>query len=150
MFGDAVGEGVGLGDGEEWGAGADGFEDGRVDVAELRDGGGFAGLGAAYSGCAAGSGGGLGFEAGGVAGVLSCGGVGSEAGGDDDVVFFSGGEVFDFEAEAWAEVGELFVECGCDAGDGDAECAGAFVGGWLGDPDFFCLCGGRVRRRVRI
>ncbi len=61
LFGDSVGEGVGLRDGEERGAGADGFEDGGVDVAELRGG-----LNAAYVAC------GLGFEAGGVSGVLRC------------------------------------------------------------------------------
>jgi len=43
------------------GAGADGFEDRGVDVAQLRRG-----LNAAYVAC------GLGFEAGGVAGALSC------------------------------------------------------------------------------
>ena len=89
------------------------------------------------------AGGGLGFEAGGVAGVLCCGGLRGEAGGDDDVVFFAGGEVFDFESEAWSEIGELFVQCGCDSGDCDAECACAFVGRWFGDPDFFCLGGER-------
>ena len=36
LLGDAFGEGVGLRDGEERRAGADGFEDGGVDVAELR------------------------------------------------------------------------------------------------------------------
>ncbi len=56
MFGYAVGEGVGLRDGEEWGAGMDGFEDGWVDVAEL--GGGLDGSGLVA---------GLVFEAGGVA-----------------------------------------------------------------------------------
>ncbi len=55
--------------------------------------------------------------------------------------FLPGSEVFDFEAEAWGEIGELFVECGCDAGDGDAERSGTFVGGRLGDPDFFRLSG---------
>ena len=73
-----------------------------------------------------------------------------EAGGDDDVVFFSGGEVFDFEAEARGEIGELFVECGRDAGDGDVECAGALVGGRFGDPDFFGLRGERVQRRGEL
>src|SRR5712671_2040687 len=62
-----------------------------------------------------------------------------EAGGDDDVVFSVWDEVFDFEAETWAEGGELFVECGCDSGDGDIECAGAFIGGRLSDPDLFGL-----------
>jgi hypothetical protein len=61
LFGATVGEGVGLRDGEERSAGADGFEDGGVDVAELRGG-----LNAAYVAC------GLGFEAGGVSSVLRC------------------------------------------------------------------------------
>ncbi len=42
--------------------------------------------------------------------------------------FLSGVEVFDFEAEAWSEIGELFVESGSDSGDGDVEGASAFVG----------------------
>ena len=101
LFGDAFGEGVGLGNGEEWRACADGFEDGRVDVAELvgrLDGSGLVA--------------GLVFETGGVAGVLCPGGGCSEAGGDDDVVFFPLREVADFEPEAWGEIGELFMECG--------------------------------------
>ena len=73
-----------------------------------------------------------------------------EAGGDDDVVFFPGSEVFDLDAETWAEGGELFVECGCDAGDGDAEGMGAFVGGRFGDPDFFGFAWRAGRRRGRI
>jgi hypothetical protein len=44
LFGDAFGESVGLRDGEQWRAGADGFEDGGVDLAGLGgclDGAGF-------------------------------------------------------------------------------------------------------------
>ena len=110
---------------KERGAGADGFEDGGVDVAELR--GGLNGLRTWLAG--------LVFEAGGVAGVLRGGGVGCEAGGDDDVVFLPRSEVFDFEAEAWSEIGELFVESGSDSGDCDVEWRVRALGGWFGDPD---------------
>ena len=66
FFGDAVGECVGLRDGEEWRAGADGVEDAGLQVAERDDLGLFAGLG-----CVAGLHGWCGFEAGGLADVPS-------------------------------------------------------------------------------
>ena len=44
LFGDAVGEGVGLRDGEERSAGADGVEDAGLEMAECDDLGLFAGL----------------------------------------------------------------------------------------------------------
>ena len=89
-FGDAVGERVGLRDGEEWCAGADGVEDAGLQVAERDDLGLFAGLG-----CVAGLHGWRGFEAGGLADLAVGAGVRGDAGGDDEVVVFAGFEIDD-------------------------------------------------------
>jgi hypothetical protein len=76
----AFAEGVGLGDDEERSASADGVEDAFGEGAEL---------GRWFWG----AGGGLGFEACGVAGVLGGGGAGGDAGGDDCGVGLSWHEV---------------------------------------------------------